>query len=149
MTRPSTHDLRARSVLAGEASTATAELEAALATPPVSRTAAFLDIDNTMLCGASVYHLVEVARLLAIRLTGALGTVAAERDGVYTGELVGYPCAVNPDSRLRRHAELAGWRIRDYRTGRKAARLGLLTAGALGVTLSAVSAAMAIRKRVS
>jgi phosphoserine phosphatase len=133
---------------------------------------------------------VEVARLLARRLglTGALGTVAAERDGIYTGELVGdilhgpakaeavralaaheglnlascaaysdsvndlpmlelvgNPCAINPDSRLRRHAEVAGWRIRDYRTGRKAARLGLLTAGASGVTLGAVSAAVAIR----
>jgi hypothetical protein len=34
---------------------------------------------------------VEVARLLGRRLglTGALGTVAAERDGIYTGELVG------------------------------------------------------------
>jgi hypothetical protein len=70
----------------------------------------------------------------------ALGRVAAERDGVYTGEL---------DSRLRGHAEMAGRRIRDYRTERKAARPGLLTAGALGVTLGAVSAGMAIRKRVS
>lgn len=64
-------------------------------------------------------------------------------------ELAGYPCAVNPDGRLRRHAEAAGRRIRDYRTGRKVARLGLLTAGVSGITLGAVSAALAIRKRVS
>ena len=281
----SSRDLRARSVLAGEASAAAAEVEAALRTRPVPDAAAFFDVDNTMLQGASMFHLarglyrrkffttgeiaqkafaqlrfrlqgetpdsvanaraaaltfiaghrvsevqilveeifdeimadriwpgtralaqqhldagervwlvtaapVEVARLLARRLglTGALGTVAAERDGIYTGELVGdilhgpakaeavralaaheglnlascaaysdsvndlpllelvgNPCAINPDSRLRRHAEVAGWRIRDYRTGRKAARLGLLTAGASGVTLGAVSAAVAIR----
>jgi phosphoserine phosphatase len=178
MTRPPTRDLRARSVLAGEASAAAAELAAALETRVWLVTAAP----------------VEVARLLARRpgLTGALGTVAAQRDGVYTGELVGdilhgpakveavrspashegldlascaaysdsvndlrlldlvgHPCAVNPDGRLRRHAEAAGRRIRDYRIGRKVARLGLLTAGASGITLGAVSAAMAIRKRVS
>jgi HAD superfamily hydrolase (TIGR01490 family) len=289
MTRLSPRDLRARSVLAGEASAAAAELEAALATPPVSHAAAFFDVDNTMLQGASIFHLarglyrrkffstreiatkawqqlrfrmqgetpesvanaraaaltfiaghrvsevqilveeifdelmadriwpgtralaqqhldagervwlvtaapVEVARLLARRLglTGALGTVAAERDGVYTGdlvgdilhgpakaeavralaaregldlaacsaysdsvndlpllEMVGNPCAVNPDGRLRRHAEVAGWRVRDYRTGRKATRLALLTAGASGVTLGAVSAAVAIHRCLS
>jgi HAD superfamily hydrolase (TIGR01490 family) len=289
MTRPPTRDLRARSVLAGEASAAAAELEAALETPPVAQSAAFFDVDNTMLQGASLFYLarglyrrkffttseivrkgldqlrfrlqgetpqsvanarssalafiaghrvsevqilveeifdevmadriwpgtqalaqlhldagervwlvtaapVEVARLLARRLglTGALGTVAEQVEGVYTGalvgdilhgpakahavralasregldlascaaysdsvndlpmlELVGHPCAINPDRRLRRHAEVAGWRIRDYRTGRKAARLALLTAGASGVTLGAVSAAVAIRRRVS
>jgi HAD superfamily hydrolase (TIGR01490 family) len=288
MTRPSTRDLLARSVLAGEASASAAELEAALETPPVAQSAAFFDVDNTMLQGASVFHLarglyrrkffsrgeiaakawqqlrfrlagetpesvanaraaalsfiaghrvtevqilveeifdevmadriwpgtkalaqmhldagervwlvtaapVEVARLLARRLglTGALGTVAAQVDGIYTGELVGdilhgpakaeavralavhegldlaacsaysdsvndlpmlelvgHPCAINPDGKLRRHADRAGWRVRDYRTGRKAARLGLLTAGATGAALGAVSAAVAIRRRV-
>lgn len=289
MTRPPTRDLRARSVLAGEASAAVAELEAALETPPVVHSAAFFDVDNTLLRGASVYYLAkglyqrkffsrgeiaakawqqlkfrlagetpesvanaraaalsfiaghsvaeltmlveeifdegmadriwpgtkaltqmhldagervwlvtaapaEVARLLARRLglTGALGTVAAEVDGVYTGqlvgdilhgpakaeavralaaregldlarcaaysdsvndlpmlELVGHPCAINPDGKLRRQAVAAGWRIRDYRTGRKAARLGLLTAGATGTTLGAVSAAVALHRRAS
>ena len=43
--------------------------------------------------------------------------------------LVGYPCAINPDSRLRAHAEEQDWQIQDYQR-RKAARLGLL--GALG-----------------
>src|SRR3954453_3831285 len=38
--------------------------------------------------------------------------------------LVGDPCAVNPDAKLRSHAKSQGWRIRDYRTGRKAARFG-------------------------
>jgi hypothetical protein len=42
-----------------------------------------------LLRGASVYHLVEVAPLLArgLGLTAARGTVAAERDGVYTSVL--------------------------------------------------------------
>ena len=38
-------------------------------------------------------------------------------------ELVGHPCAVNPDAKLRAHAKAHGWRIRDYRTGRKVAVL--------------------------
>ena len=39
--------------------------------------------------------------------------------------LVGHACAINPDARLRAHARRQGWRIYDYRTGRKAARAGL------------------------
>jgi HAD superfamily hydrolase (TIGR01490 family) len=276
-------------VLAGEASAAAAELEAALATPSVSHAAAFFDVDNTLLQGAAVFHLarglyrrrfftpaeiaakawqqlrfrlqgetpdsvakarasalsfiaghrvseveilveeifdelmadkiwpgtkalaqqhldagervwlvtaspVEVARVLARRLglTGALGTVAAQSDGVYTGvlvgdilhgpakaeavralaeheeldltacsaysdsvndlpmlEMVGNPWAINPDNRLRQHARAAGWQVRDYRTGRRATRLVLLTAGASGVTLGAVSAAVAIQRCLS
>ena len=42
--------------------------------------------------------------------------------------LVGDPCAINPDARLRAHARQQGWRVRDYRTGRKAARVGVLVA---------------------
>ena len=38
--------------------------------------------------------------------------------------LVGHPCAVNPDGALHSHAKANGWRVRDYRTGRKAARAG-------------------------
>lgn len=289
MTRPSTRDLRARSVLAGDASAAAAEFDAALLPPSVVSSAAFFDVDNTMLHGSSIFHLarglyrrkffstrqiaanavdhfrfrmlgetpeavanarssalafiaghrvtdlkelveeifdevladricpgaeslaqlhldagervwlvtaapVEVARLMANRLglTGALGTVAEHLDGVYTGELVGdilhgaakaeavrgladaeglelsecsaysdsindlpllelvgHPCAVNPDARLRRHAAVAGWRTRDYRTGRKAARLGLVTAGISGATVGALSAAKAARNGLS
>ena len=36
------------------------------------------------------------------------------------------PIAINPDARLRAHAKAQGWRVRDYRTGRKAARAGLV-----------------------
>jgi HAD superfamily hydrolase (TIGR01490 family) len=129
---------------------------------------------------------VEVAGTIARRigLTGALGTVAETRDGVYTGrlvgevlhgpakaeavralaeregldlsrcaaysdsvndlpllELVGFPCAVNPDRRLKRVARERGWRVRDYRSGRRASKIALVTAAALLAVVSAGSAA--------
>jgi hypothetical protein len=63
--------------------------------------------------------------------------------------LVGDPCAINPDSKLRDHARAQGWRIRDYRTGRKAARAGLVVAGLAGAATGSAAAAVAIRRRVS
>ena len=62
--------------------------------------------------------------------------------------LVGDPCAINPDARLRAHAREQGWRIRDYRTGRKAARAGLVTAGLAGAASGSIAAAVAIRRKV-
>jgi HAD superfamily hydrolase (TIGR01490 family) len=281
-------NLQQRSALAGEAAAAAAEVETALATPADSSVAAFFDVDNTMMQGASIFHLargmhrrkffttreilaaawkqayfrivgvedpdhvaqtrasalsfiaghtvaeleslgeeifdesmahriwpgtralaqmhldegervwlvtaapIEIARIIARRLglTGALGTVAEHEDGVYTGRLVGdmlhgpakaeaikaladregldlarcsaysdsyndlsmlslvgHPCAVNPDARLRAHAKQQGWRIRDYRTGRKAARAGVFTAAVAGAATGAVAAGLAVRRR--
>ena len=281
-------DLRRRSVLAGEASAAAAEMEQALDTPSDSAAAAFFDVDNTIMQGASIFHLarglyrrkffstreivgaaykqayfrivgvedpehvaearaaalafiaghtveelqevgeeifdeqmahriwpgtralaqahidagqrvwlvtaapVEIATTIARRLglTGALGTVAEHVDGVYTGRLVGEmlhgpakaeavkalaaregldlslcsaysdssndlpllslvgdPCAINPDARLRAHARSAGWRIRDYRTGRKAARAGFVATALGGAAAGAVAAGVALRGR--
>jgi HAD superfamily hydrolase (TIGR01490 family) len=286
---PQRLDLRSRSTLAGEASAAAAEVESSLAVPPDPTAAAFFDVDNTVMQGASIFHLarglhrreffttreilgaawkqayfrlvgvedpdhvaearasalafiaghrvteleaiseeifdeamahriwpgtralaqmhldqgqrvwlvtaapVEIARIIARRLglTGALGTVSEHVDGVYTGRLVGDmlhgpakaeavraiadregldlarcsaysdsyndlpmlslvgdPCVVNPDARLRDHARAQGWRIRDYRTGRKAARAGLLGAGLAGAATGGVAAALALRRRV-
>ena len=54
--------------------------------------------------------------------------------------LVGHPCAINPDGRLLAHAEEQDWQVRDYRTGRRAARLGLLGAAGAGATAGAVLA---------
>ena len=132
---------------------------------------------------------VEIASIIARRLglTGALGTVAEHESGVYTGRLVGdllhgpakaeainalavregldlarstaysdsindlpmlstvgTAVAINPDAKLRAHARAQGWRIRDYRTGRKAARVGLATTTAVG---AAVAAGTALRGR--
>ncbi|MGV9265230.1 HAD family hydrolase [Kitasatospora sp. NPDC003701] len=134
----------------------------------------------------------EVARIIARRLgmTGALGTVAEARGGLYTGRLVGellhgpakaaavrslarrerldldrcaaysdsandipmlslvgHPYVVNPDGALRRHARAQGWRVRDFRTGRKAARVGLPAAAALGVAAGATAAGIALHRR--
>ena len=136
---------------------------------------------------------VEVAGIIAAKLglTGALGTTAEHRDGVYTGRLrgemlhgpakadavralaqehgldlarsfaysdsvndlpmlslVGHPCAVNPDRRLAHYAQQQDWQVRDYRTGRRAARLGLLGAGAVGATAGAFAAGLAVRRLV-
>ncbi len=286
---PQRPDLRSRSTLAGEASAAAAEVESSLAVPPDPEAAAFFDVDNTIMQGASIFHLarglhrreffttreilgaawkqayfrlvgvedpehvaearasalafikghrvteleelseeifdeamahriwpgtralaqmhldqgqrvwlvtaapVEIARIIAGRLglTGALGTVSEHVDGVYTGQLVGDmlhgpakaeavkaiaqregldlsrcsaysdsyndlpmlslvgdPCVINPDAKLRDHARAEGWRIRDYRTGRKAARAGLLTAGLAGAASGGIAAAVAIRRKV-
>ncbi|HEX5772179.1 MAG TPA: HAD-IB family hydrolase [Nocardioidaceae bacterium] len=282
-------DLRRRSVLAGEAAAAAAEVESALATPPDPTTAAFFDVDNTIMQGASIFHLakglhrrkffttreilgaawkqayfrvvgvedpehvadarssalefikghrveelaalgeeifeeamahriwpgtralaqlhldqgqrvwlvtaapIEIATIIARRLglTGALGTVSEHVDGVYTGRLVGDllhgpakaeairaladregldlsrcsaysdsyndlpmlalvgdPCVINPDHRLRDHARANGWRVRDYRTGRKAARAGLVAAGVAGAVSGTIAAGVAIRRKL-
>jgi HAD superfamily hydrolase (TIGR01490 family) len=60
--------------------------------------------------------------------------------------LVGHPCAINPDGRLLAHAEEQDWQIQDYRSGRKAARLGLFGAGAAGATAGAVATGFAVRR---
>jgi len=280
-------DLRRRSVMAGEAAAAGAEVEAALE-PGVDReSAAFFDVDNTVMQGASIFHLarglhrrkffttrdllgaaykqayfrivgvedpehvaeardgalgfiaghtvaeleelgeeifdeamahriwpgtralaqlhldrgqrvwlvtaapIEIAQIIARRLglTGAMGTVAEHVDGVYTGKLVGEmlhgpakaeavkalaaregldlarcsaysdsfndlpmlglvgdPVAINPDSRLREYARRHDWRIRDYRTGRKAARTGLMMAAGAGAVAGALAAASTVRR---
>src|SRR6059058_5346511 len=62
MARSSRHSTRA--ALAGAASAAAAEVEASLVTPPDPTAAAFFDVDNTMMQGASIYHF---ARGLAAR----------------------------------------------------------------------------------
>ena len=132
---------------------------------------------------------VEVAEVIASRLglTGSLGSVAESVDGVYTGRmvgdflhgpaktralealaadrgldlarcsaysdsandipmlsLVGHPCAVNPDGALRDHAKAHGWTVRDYRTGRRAARFGLQAAA--GAVLAGALASAARRR---
>ncbi len=50
-------NLQQRSTLAGEAAAAAAEVEHALATPSDPTSAAFFDVDNTIMQGASIFHL--------------------------------------------------------------------------------------------
>jgi len=135
---------------------------------------------------------VELAQIIGRRLglTGALGTVAATEDGVYTGRLVGEllhgkakaaavralaaregldlrrctaysdsindvpmlsvvgtAVAINPDGQLRDIARRRNWQIHDYRSGRRAALIGVpsvLGAGAVG---GLVAAGFALRRR--
>ena len=135
---------------------------------------------------------VELAQIIGRRLglTGALGTVAATDDGIYTGRLVGEllhgkakaaavralaaregldlrrctaysdsindvpmlsvvgtAVAVNPDGQLRDIARRRHWQIYDYRSGRKAAVIGVpsvLAAAAIGAL---VAAGLALRRR--
>ena len=49
--------LRERFVLAGEAAAAAAKQEAGVEAPPDTRAAAFFDLDNTLLRGASIFYL--------------------------------------------------------------------------------------------
>ncbi len=135
---------------------------------------------------------VELARIIAARLglTGALGTVSEVEDGLYTGRLVGEPLhgpskaeavralaeregldlsrctaysdssndiplfeavghavAVNPDSALRETARQRGWVVRDFRTGRKAAKIGVPTAAGIGALAGGVLGGLALRRR--
>jgi HAD superfamily hydrolase (TIGR01490 family) len=283
-------NLQRRSQLAGEAAAAIAEVESALSVEADSTSAAFFDVDNTVMQGASIFHLarglhrreffstreilgaawkqayfrvvgvedpehvaeartsalsfiaghtvaeleslgeeifdesmahriwpgtralaqlhldqgqrvwlvtaapIEIATIIARRLglTGALGTVAEHEDGVYTGRLVGEllhgsakevavrqlaersgldlarcsaysdsfndlpmlravgdPVAINPDSRLREYAREHGWRIRDYRTGRKAVRAAMVAAALAGAAVGTIAAGTAVRRRLT
>ncbi len=60
---------------------------------------------------------------------------------------VGRPVAVNPDSALRKVARETGWEIRDFRTGRRAAKVAVPTALVAGTVAGAVAAAMALGRR--
>jgi HAD superfamily hydrolase (TIGR01490 family) len=135
---------------------------------------------------------VELGQVIAERLglTGALGTVAEIHDGAYTGRLVGdllhgpakaaainalaraeglelarctaysdsandipmlstvgHAVAVNPDPALRREARKRGWEVRDFRTGRKAAKIAVPSALGTGIVIGAVAATLAARRR--
>ncbi|NEE00342.1 HAD family hydrolase [Phytoactinopolyspora halotolerans] len=132
----------------------------------------------------------EIATIIAqkLGLTGALGTVAEHLDGYYTGRLVGdllhgeakaaavrslaaregldlgrcsaysdsandipllslvgHPCAVNPDRRLRAHARRHGWRVRDYRGRRRNTTLGV--AAVAGAAVGSVVGVSVARRR--
>jgi HAD superfamily hydrolase (TIGR01490 family) len=134
---------------------------------------------------------VELASIIAKRLglTGALGTVAEVRGGKYTGRLVGElmhgeakakavralaereqldlarctaysdssndlpmlcevgnAVAVNPDTELRAIARSRGWQVRDFRTGRKAAKIGIPTVAVAAVSGGVVGGAIALRR---
>ncbi|MER2093143.1 MAG: haloacid dehalogenase-like hydrolase, partial [Saccharopolyspora rectivirgula] len=61
--------------------------------------------------------------------------------------VVGTAVAVNPDPQLREIARSRGWEIRDFRTGRKAARIGLNSMLGASAIAGAVAAGLAYRRR--
>ncbi|MGO4463298.1 HAD family hydrolase [Streptomyces sp. M-16] len=61
--------------------------------------------------------------------------------------LVGHPYAINPDTKLRKHARANDWRLRDYRTGRKAVKVGVPAAAGVGAIAGGAAAAIALHRR--
>ncbi|WP_189060461.1 HAD family hydrolase [Longimycelium tulufanense] len=61
--------------------------------------------------------------------------------------VVGTAVAVNPDGGLRDVARSRGWEVRDFRTGRKAARIGVPSVLGAGALAGAVAAGLAYRRR--
>ncbi|MFI1183959.1 HAD family hydrolase [Streptomyces sp. NPDC020799] len=92
----------------------------------------------------------EAVRALAAAEGLDLARCAAYSDSVNDIpmlSIVGYPYAVNPDSRLRKIARERGWRLRDYRTGRKAAKVGIPAAAGVGALAGGAAAAIALHRR--
>lgn len=92
----------------------------------------------------------EAVRALAAAEDLELARCAAYSDSandIPMLSLVGYPYAINPDSALRTHAAEEGWRLRDYRTGRKAAKIGIPAAAGVGAVAGGTAAALAIHRR--
>jgi HAD superfamily hydrolase (TIGR01490 family) len=91
----------------------------------------------------------EAVRELAEREGLDLAKCTAYSDSINDMPLlsmVGTAVAINPDSALRAEARQHGWTVRDFRTGRKAAMIGVpsaLGAGALG---GGIAVSYAVRK---
>lgn len=99
-----------------------------------------------ILHGAGKAHAV---RSLAIREGLNLKRCTAYSDSYNDApmlSLVGTSVAINPDSDLRELAKNRGWEIRDFRTARKAAKIGVPTALALGAAGGAVAAVLTRRR---
>jgi HAD superfamily hydrolase (TIGR01490 family) len=98
-----------------------------------------------ILHGAGKAHAV---RSLAIREGLNLRRCTAYSDSINDVpmlSLVGTAVAINPDAALRDVARKRGWEIRDFRTARKAARIGVPSALALGAAGGALAAVVSRR----
>ncbi|MEU6480805.1 HAD-IB family hydrolase [Streptomyces sp. NPDC047017] len=95
------------------------------------------------------------AKAEAVRALAAAEALDLSRCAAYSDShndipmlsLVGHPYAINPDAKLRRHAREMDWRLRDYRTGRKAARVGIPAAAGVGAVAGGTAAAIALHRR--
>ena len=94
------------------------------------------------------------AKAAAVRVLAASEGLDLARCSAYSDSindlpmlsLVGHPVAVNPDSALRSEARERGWEIRDFRTGRKAARIGVPAALGVGAIAGGIVAGVAMRR---
>lgn len=92
----------------------------------------------------------EAVRALADREGLDLARCTAYSDSINDLPMlsaVGTAVAVNPDSALRMEARARGWGVRDFRTGRKAAKIGVPTALGLGAVGGGIAVGLAVRKR--
>ncbi len=95
------------------------------------------------------------AKAEAVRALAAAEALDLSRCAAYSDShndipmlsLVGHPYAINPDAKLRRHARDLDWRLRDYRTGRKAAKVGIPAAAGVGAVAGGTAAAIALHRR--
>jgi len=93
----------------------------------------------------------EAVRALAAREgldTGRCSAYSDSANDIPLLSLVGNPCAINPDRPLRAHARAHDWRVRDYRTGRKAARMAVPVAAGAGAIAGAALGAAAVSRRL-
>ncbi|MDX3579590.1 MULTISPECIES: HAD-IB family hydrolase [unclassified Streptomyces] len=95
------------------------------------------------------------AKAEAVRALAAAENLDLSRCAAYSDShndipmlsLVGHPYAINPDAKLRKHAHNLDWRLRDYRTGRKAAKVGIPAAAGVGAVAGGTAAAIALHRR--
>ncbi|MET8938010.1 HAD-IB family hydrolase [Streptomyces rubiginosohelvolus] len=95
------------------------------------------------------------AKAEAVRALAAAEDLDLDRCAAYSDShndipmlsLVGHPYAINPDTKLRKHARARDWRLRDYRTGRKAAKVGIPAAAGVGALAGGTAAAVALHRR--
>jgi HAD superfamily hydrolase (TIGR01490 family) len=89
----------------------------------------------------------DAVRALAEREGLVLSRCSAYSDSINDLPMlsvVGRAVAVNPDSALRAESHERGWEIRDFRTARKAALIGVPTALGVGAVAGGVAAGVAI-----
>ncbi|WP_246260677.1 HAD family hydrolase [Cellulomonas taurus] len=93
----------------------------------------------------------EGVRALAEKLGLDLSQSFAYGDSAHDVPLlseVGFPCAINPDARLRRHAAEVGWPMREFRNRRAQTRRGVDAATAAGSIWALALVARAIQRRL-
>jgi hypothetical protein len=61
--------------------------------------------------------------------------------------MVGTAVAVNPDPDLRETARVRGWDVQEFRTGRRAAKIGVPSMLGIGMAAGAVAAGLAYHRR--